>query len=319
MTETILLTGCAGFIAYHTGQKLLKRGYRVVGVDNLNDYYDVSLKKSRLGELKTNEAFTFYEEDVSDREEMSRIFDLHSFDAICNLAAQAGVRYSIENPFIYEETNIKGTLVLLELAREHDVQNFVGASSSSVYGGKESFPLSEDEEVDQPISVYAATKRSTELLGYTYHHLYDMKCVLLRYFTVYGPYGRPDMALFVFTERILNDRPIDVYNHGDMQRDFTYVEDIAEGTVAALEADLGYEIINLSNNEIRELMDFIHIIEETIGKEAEKNFMEKQPGEVEKTSASIEKAQRLLDYHPTTSLEEGIPEFIQWYRDFYNV
>ena len=315
----ILLTGAAGFIAFHTATKLLERGDSIVGVDNLNDYYDVKLKKARLEELKKHDNFTFYKADISDQQAMEEIFNKHKFDKVCNLAAQAGVRYSLENPFAYEQVNIKGLLVLLELAKKHNIKYFVGASSSSVYGGNTKMPFSEKDDVSTPISVYAATKRSNELICHVYNHLYGMKCILLRFFTVYGPYGRPDMALFIFTKNIFEGKPIDVFNHGDMQRDFTYVEDIANGTIAAIDSDLDYEIFNLGNNQTRKLSEFIDCIEKETGKKAEKNMMPMQPGDVPKTFADISKAKELLGYDPKTPIEVGIKKFVDWYKKYHKI
>ena len=250
---------------------------------------------------------------------MEEIFNKHKFDKVCNLAAQAGVRYSLENPFAYEQVNIKGLLVLLELAKKHNIKYFVGASSSSVYGGNTKMPFSEKDDVSTPISVYAAAKRSNELICHVYNHLYGMKCILLRFFTVYGPYGRPDMALFIFTKNIFEGKPIDVFNHGDMQRDFTYVEDIANGTIAAIDSDLDYEIFNLGNNQTRKLSEFIDCIEKETGKKAEKNMMPMQPGDVPKTFADISKAKELLGYDPKTPIEVGIKKFVDWYKKYHKI
>ncbi|RLC23023.1 MAG: protein CapI, partial [Deltaproteobacteria bacterium] len=292
----VLVTGAAGFIGFHVSRRLLDSGTPVVGVDNLNPYYDVSLKKSRLGILEAHDGFTFHHEDIQDLSAMRRIFRDASPDRICNLAAQAGVRYSLEDPFSYQKSNLEGFLNLLELAREFGVGNFVYASSSSVYGNNRKVPFSVDDRVDTPVSLYAATKKANELMAHAYHHLYDIPLTGLRYFTVYGPWGRPDMALFLFTRAILENRPINVYNYGRMKRDFTYIDDIVDGTIAALERPSPFEVFNLGNSDTVELMEFIRIIEEELGRTAEKNMMPLQPGDVPETSADIEKTRRLLGF-----------------------
>lgn len=316
----ILVTGAAGFIAFHTIQQLLERGDEVVGVDNLNDYYDITLKEARLAELRNHSRaknFLFFHADVADREAMERLFRKEPIDKVLHIAAQAGVRYSIENPYAYEEANNLGTLTLLQLCKEHGVGHFVFASSSSVYGGNEKTPFEEADPVDRPVSVYAATKRYNELLCHVYSQLYGIKCTCLRFFTVYGPWGRPDMALFKFTKAILAGEPIQVYGHGKHKRDFTYVADIVQGVIAALDKPLEYEIINLARGESRELMAYIDAIEKAIGREAKKKMLPKQPGDVDVTDADIAKARRLLGYSPTTSIAEGVQAFVDWYKEFY--
>ena len=315
----VLVTGAAGFIGFHVSRRLLDSGTPVVGVDNLNPYYDVSLKKSRLGILEAYDGFIFHHEDIQDLSAMRRIFRDASPDRICNLAAQAGVRYSLEDPFSYQKSNLEGFLNLLELAREFGVGNFVYASSSSVYGNNRKVPFSVDDRVDTPVSLYAATKKANELMAHAYHHLYDIPLTGLRYFTVYGPWGRPDMALFLFTRAILENRPINVYNYGRMKRDFTYIDDIVDGTIAALERPSPFEVFNLGNSDTVELMEFIRIIEEELGRTAEKNMMPLQPGDVPETSADIEKTRRLLGFNPRTSLREGVKKFLAWYREYYRV
>ena len=317
--QTILVTGAAGFIGFHLSRKLLEKGYRVVGVDNMNEYYDVSLKKSRLEILTPYPEFVFCKEDLENLSGIKKIFQTHAIDRVCNLAAQAGVRYSLENPFSYQKSNLEGFLNLLELAREYAVENFVYASSSSVYGSNEKTPFSVEDRVDNPVSLYAATKKANELMAHAYHHLFDFPCTGLRYFTVYGPWGRPDMALFLFTDAILHNRPIDVYNYGRMRRDFTYIDDIIDGTIAAIEKPHAYEVFNLGNSNTTELLEFIRIIEEELGMEAQKNMMPLQPGDIPATSADIQKSKEMLGFNPKTSIREGIRKFLVWYRKYYRI
>ena len=320
----ILLTGGAGFIGSAVAKKLLARGDEVVIIDNFNDYYDPKLKENRIkiylavGE-NSNPRLQVVRADIIDLPVLREIFEKNKFDKICHLAAQAGVRYSLANPFIYERVNVLGTLNLLELAREHKVQDFIYASSSSVYGGNTKVPFAETDSVDRPISLYAATKRADELMAHTYHHLFNINCVGLRFFTVYGPWGRPDMALFKFTKAILAGTPIDVYNHGNMERDFTYIDDIVAGTVAALDSGLQCEIFNLGNNNPVKLKYFISVIEKALGKTAQKNLLPLQPGDVPRTCADISKAKQMLNWEPKVKIEEGIEKFIEWYRDYYKI
>jgi len=309
----ILITGGAGFIGFHVAKALLERGDNVTIIDNFNDYYDVKLKEARIKELGNN--IEIIKADISDHSIMNSIFKNHKFNKICHLAAQAGVRYSLENPLEYEKSNILGTLVMLEIARKHNVKDFVFASSSSVYGNNKKIPFSEDDNVDNPVSLYAATKKSDELLAYTYHHLYKINCTGLRFFTVYGPFGRPDMAYFKFTKAILEDKPIDVYNYGKMKRDFTYISDITDGILAAIDHPFPYEIINLGNNKPIELSYFIKCIENALKKKAKKNMMPMQPGDVKITYANIKKAEKLLNYKPKVKIEEGINRFVEWYKE----
>lgn len=317
--NTILVTGAAGFIGFHVSRKLLEAGNLVVGVDNLNNYYDVSLKKARLDILRPYKDFIFYKEDIQNLLGLRAIFQSHQIDRVCNLAAQAGVRHSLKDPFSYQKSNLEGFLNLLEMAREYGVINFVYASSSSVYGSNTKVPFSEDDRVDTPVSLYGATKKANELMAYAYHHMFQIPSTGLRYFTVYGPWGRPDMALFLFTEAILNKKPINVYNYGRMKRDFTYIDDIVEGTIAALERPSLYEIFNLGNSNAIELLDFIGIIEDELGLEAQKNMMPLQPGDVLETSADIQKSKEMLGFSPKTSIREGIVKFLAWYRDHYGI
>lgn len=317
--QSILVTGAAGFIGFHLARRLLERGNQVIGVDNLNPYYDVTLKKARLDRLKPLNGFFFYKEDIQNLSGLKEIFQKHSIDRVCNLAAQAGVRYSLKDPFTYQKSNLEGFLNLLELAREYEISNFVYASSSSVYGDNPKIPFSVDDRVDSPVSLYGATKKANELMAHAYSHLFGIPCTGLRFFTVYGPWGRPDMALFLFTDAILNDRPINVYNYGRMKRDFTYVDDVVEGTMAALEKPFAYEVFNLGNSDPIELMDFIGIIEEELGREAQKNLMPLQPGDVLETSADIGKSKDMLGFSPKTPTREGIRKFLAWYRQYYKV
>jgi len=315
----ILVTGAAGFIGFHLSRKLLEMGNQVIGVDNLNPYYDISLKEARLDHLKPFQEFVFYKEDIQNLSGLKAIFQKHSIGQICNLAAQAGVRHSLKDPFSYQKSNLEGFLNLLELAREYGIANFVYASSSSVYGDSPKIPFSVDDRVDTPVSLYGATKKANELMAYAYSHLFGIPCTGLRFFTVYGPWGRPDMALFLFTDAILNNRPINVYNYGRMKRDFTYIDDVVEGTIAALENPFAYEVFNLGNSDPIELMDFIGIIEEELGREAQKNMMPLQPGDVMETSADIGKSKDMLGFSPKTPIGEGIKKFLTWYREYYKV
>ncbi|MBS3816271.1 MAG: GDP-mannose 4,6-dehydratase [Candidatus Thermoplasmatota archaeon] len=316
---TTLVTGSAGFIGFHVAERLLEEGKEVIGLDNLNDYYSRQLKKDRNSILKGYENFRFYREDLCDYEKLKEIFEENEIGRICNLAAQAGVRHSIEDPHAYQRSNLEGFTNVLEMARRNDVDNLVYASSSSVYGGNEEIPYSTEDDITKPVSYYAATKVANEVMAHSYSHLYDLPCTGLRFFTVYGPWGRPDMAMFKFTDRIVDDRPIDIYNYGDMKRDFTYVDDIVDGVVRSLEESFRYEIFNLGNNTPVELMDFVEILEEKLGMEAEKNMMPMQPGDMKVTYADISKSKEKLGYEPETDLEEGIERFVGWYKDYYEI
>lgn len=330
-----LVTGAAGFIGYNLCLRLLKAGYRVSGIDNLNPYYDVKLKEARLQQLTVYENFTFYQEDLSDRTAMADIFRRNRFDVAVNLAAQAGVRYSLENPHAYVDSNIVGFVNILEGCRHSKVGHLVYASSSSVYGANTKMPFSVHHNVDHPVSLYAASKKANELMAHTYSHLYGLPCTGLRFFTVYGPWGRPDMALFLFTKAILANRPIKVFNHGRMQRDFTYIDDIVEGVIrimgqtpdpdpawSGMAPDPGtsyapFKIYNIGNNNPVELIDFIKVIEKALGKNAEKEFLDMQPGDVPATYADIDDLMQAVGFQPATSIEEGIARFIEWYRSYY--
>ncbi len=310
--KTVLVTGAAGFIGSVTCEKFLEKGYRVVGIDNMNDYYDVSLKKYRVENLSKFENFEFYKIDIENIEALEVLFDFHKFDGVVNLAARAGVRYSIENPFIYVTTNTLGTTNLLELMARHGVKKFVLASTSSLYAGQK-MPFKEELPVNTPISPYAASKKGAEVMSYTYHYLYGIDVTILRYFTVYGPAGRPDMSIFRFIKWIDEGKPLEVYGDGTQKRDFTYVDDIAEGTVKGFEAQLGYEIINLGGNKPYELNTVISLIEGFLGKKAEKIYKSFHKADMKATWADIEKAKRVLRWEPRINLEEGLKRTVEWH------
>lgn len=336
----ILVTGAAGFIGYHLCEALLKRGFEVLGLDNINDYYSVDLKFDRLkqlgisrkdaeifnstcsGSLHGNQFF-FVRMKLEDRDALPRLFEQENIDVVCNLAAQAGVRYSLENPETYIDSNIVGFLNLLECCRNFKIKHLVYASSSSVYGLNEKVPFSTEDNVDHPISLYAASKKSNELMAHTYSHLFDIPTTGLRFFTVYGPWGRPDMAIFLFTDAIMNDRPIQVFNHGKMERDFTYVDDIVEGVARILAKPTTdrklYEIYNIGNNNAVPLSEFIEAIENHLGKKAEKEMLPMQPGDVERTWADVENLIADYDYRPETPVSIGIGKFVEWYKEYYRL
>jgi len=313
--KNVLITGGAGFIGSHLAKRLMDLGYQVIIVDNFNSYYDPQLKEERISKLLSGYDFKLYRTDIRDLESLRKVFLEHQIDMVCHLAAQAGVRYSLKNPFIYEETNVKGTLNLLDLAKEFKVEGFIFASSSSVYGGSKKIPFSESDPIFEPISLYAATKKAAEALVFTYHHLYKIPSTILRYFSVYGPFWRPDLALCKFVRAILNDETIEVYNFGKMKRDFTYIDDIVAGTISALEKNYPFEIFNLGNNHPIELNYFIESIEKLLGEKAKKILMPMQPGEVPVNWADISKAQKLLDYHPRVTIEEGLKKTIDWFKN----
>jgi UDP-glucuronate 4-epimerase len=333
----VLVTGAAGFIGFHVARLLLSRGDEVVGLDNLNDYYEVSLKESRLADLRTLPGFHFHRLDLVDREGLNRLFREHHPEAVVHLAAQAGVRYSIDHPEAYVESNLAGFVHILEACRHHAVSHLVYASSSSVYGGNTQMPFSIHDNVDHPISLYAATKKANELMAHTYSHLYRLPTTGLRFFTVYGPWGRPDMAVFLFTRAILEGRPIQLFNHGEMRRDFTYIDDIAEGVVRVMDRraepnpawsgdrpDPGtsaapYRIYNIGNNQPVELLRFVEILEEHLGKKAERVLLPMQAGDVPETYADVEDLVREVGFQPKTPIEEGLRRFVEWYRDYYQV
>jgi UDP-glucuronate 4-epimerase len=333
--KKILITGIAGFIGFHLGKKLLEDNWQVVGIDNVNDYYDVQLKIDRLKQFEGKKQFKFYKIDISDRDGMAEIFRQESFDCVVNLAAQAGVRYSLKNPYSYIDSNILGFTNILEGCRHNQVEHLVFASSSSVYGANTHMPFSVHQNVDHPMSLYAATKKANELMAHTYASLYKLPVTGLRFFTVYGPWGRPDMALFLFTKAILAGEPINVFNNGQMRRDFTYVDDIVQGVVRVIgkipEANprwrgdapdpatsyAPYKIYNIGNNNPVELLHFISIIEEELGKKAKKNMMPMQPGDVPATYADVDDLIHAVDFKPGTPLETGIKNFISWYLSYY--
>jgi UDP-glucuronate 4-epimerase len=348
----ILVTGTAGFIGFHLAKKLLERGDEVIGLDNINDYYEPSLKYNRLvdtgidkKEIRYNHLikssaypnYQFVKLELQDKENLFRLFEAQQFDRVCHLAAQAGVRYSITHPYAYLDSNMVGFMNIIEACRHNHIEHLVYASSSSVYGMNESMPFSTHDNVDHPISLYAASKKSNELMAHTYSHLYELPTTGLRFFTVYGPWGRPDMALFLFTRAILNDQQIDVYNNGNMQRDFTYIDDIIEGVVRVMDlppkgnpewsgkdpdpasSPAPYKIYNIGNNSPVHLMDFIKAIEEETGREAKKNFMPMQPGDVQKTWANVNDLIEDFGYKPQTDIRTGVKNFVEWYRAYYNI
>ena len=332
----ILVTGAAGFIGYHTSQALLSGGDFVVGLDNLNDYYSADLKRARLAQIDS-ENFHFVEGDLVDREALDRLFDEHRFERVVHLAAQAGVRYSLENPSAYIDSNLVGFGNILECCRHFETGHLLYASSSSVYGANKQQPFSVYHAVDHPVSLYAATKKANELLAHTYSHLYSLPTTGLRFFTVYGPWGRPDMAAYIFTKAIFEGSPINVFNHGKMQRDFTYVEDIVEAMVRLVDhiaepdsefdplapkpatSNCPYRVFNIGNNQPEELGRFIEVLEAAIGKEANKNFMPLQPGDVVSTFADVSGLERAIGFRPKTTIEEGIQSFVDWYRDYHQI
>ena len=333
--KKILVTGAAGFIGSHLSKRLLRRGDTVVGVDNLNDYYDVNLKLARLKGIEGIKGFKFVKMDISDKEGVKGLFAGEKVDCVVNLAAQAGVRYSLVNPYAYIDSNINGFLNILEGCRHNNVKHLVFASSSSVYGANTKMPFSVHHNVDHPVSLYAATKKANELMAHTYSSLYKIPCTGLRFFTVYGPWGRPDMALFLFTKAILEGKPIDVFNYGKMRRDFTYIDDIIESVVRVTDnvatpdpkwdgalpdsatSYAPYKIYNIGNNSPVELMRFIECLEDCLGKKAQKNLLPIQPGDVPATYADVDDLTRDVGFKPSTPIEEGIKRFVDWYKEFY--
>ena len=331
----VLVTGAAGFIGYHLSKRLINNGYKVIGMDNLNQYYDVTLKENRLSQLTSLENFSFFKADLTDKKAMEEIFASKEPDAVVNLAAQAGVRYSLVNPGAYVDSNITGFLNILECCRFGNIKHLVFASSSSVYGANTNMPFSIHHNVDHPVSMYAATKKANELMAHSYSHLFHLPCTGLRFFTVYGPWGRPDMALFLFTSAILKGEPIQVFNHGKMQRDFTYIDDIVEGVVRVMEKiaqpdptwhgdnpDPGtsycpYKLYNIGNNNPVKLIDFIEAIERAVGKKAKKEFMDLQPGDVPATYADVDDLIKDVGFKPDMPIKEGIQNFVDWYTVYY--
>ncbi|WP_148359321.1 NAD-dependent epimerase [Peribacillus simplex] len=320
--KTYLVTGAAGFIGMHLSKRLLENGCKVIGYDNLNDYYDVNLKMARLDILNEYEKFVFHKADLVDKNYLEKVFKDNKINIVINLAAQAGVRYSIENPDAYIQSNIVGYLNILEMCRHHKVEHLLYASSSSVYGANKKIPFSTEDRVDNPVSLYAATKKSNELMAHTYSHLYKIPTTGLRFFTVYGPYGRPDMAYYSFTKAIMSDTPIKVFNNGDMYRDFTYIDDIIDGVIRLIEnspvlgnKELPYKIYNIGNNKPEKLLDFIQAIEMAVGKEAIKEYYPMQPGDVYQTYADVHDLIQDVGFKPETSIQDGINNFMMWYRD----
>ncbi|WP_419421342.1 NAD-dependent epimerase (plasmid) [Legionella sp. D16C41] len=331
----ILLTGCAGFIGMHTALRFLTDEIKIIGIDNLNNYYDVNLKKARLARLTTSPDFKFYELDVSDKQAIKELFTQEKPDKVVHLAAQAGVRYSLINPHAYIDANIQGFMNILEGCRYHDVEHLVYASSSSVYGSNTCLPFDESQNIDHPISLYAATKKANELMAHTYSHLYNLPTTGLRFFTVYGPWGRPDMALFKFTQAILAGKPIDIYNHGKMIRDFTYIDDIVEGITRVTHktatahsnfnasmpnpaiSSAPYRVFNIGNNNPTPLIAYINALEEALGIQAQKNYLPMQPGDVPATASNTDALKEWVEFKPNTSISTGIKCFVDWYRSYY--
>lgn len=339
MSKTILVTGAAGFIGFHVCKVLLEQGHKVIGLDNINDYYDVNLKFARLNELgiaekdaakklqvvtssSYGERMVFVRMDLEDRTALPKLFDTYNIEAVCNLAAQAGVRYSLENPEAYADSNLTGFLNILECCRNYKVNKLVYASSSSVYGNSDAVPFEETANVDYPVSLYAATKKANELMAHAYSHLYGFETIGLRFFTVYGPWGRPDMAMFLFTEAILNDKPVKVFNNGDLSRDFTYIDDIVEGVVATLlkstQDTSPYKLYNIGNSQPVQLMEYIEAIETALDKKAIKKMMPMQPGDVKQTYANVSLLKKDFNYQPHTPVADGIAAFVAWYKEFYD-
>lgn len=334
---SILVTGAAGFIGYHLSKALCQRGETVIGIDNLNDYYDVQLKKSRLEQLSHFSEFSFAKVDIADLDSLANVFNNHSFSAVVNLAAQAGVRYSIDNPQAYINSNLVGFANVLEQCRQHTIGHLIYASSSSVYGANTVIPFAEHHPVDHPISLYAATKKSNEILAHSYAHLYSLPCTGLRFFTVYGPWGRPDMAYYKFAEKIMNNQPIDVYNHGDMGRDFTYIDDIVAGILRVIDqpattdvqwsseqpcpasSQAPYRVYNIGNGSPVRLLDFITTVEQALGRKADKVFHPMQPGDVKETFADTSRLNTQLNYKPQINLQQGIQHFVDWFVEYYAI
>jgi UDP-glucuronate 4-epimerase len=314
----ILITGGAGFIGSNLAKKLIDRGDKVVMIDNFNDYYEVQLKKDRIKKYLKGYDFKLYKGDIRDLKLLDKIFKTEKLDKVMHLAAMAGVRSSLEDPLLYEDVNVRGTLNLLEMARKYKIKNFVYASSSSVYGTNSKVPFSETDSVDTPVSPYAATKKATELLAHVYSHIYGLKTTGLRYFTVYGPWGRPDMGVFKFIANIIQGKTIEVFNHGKMRRNFTYIDDIVSGTIAVIDANLPCDVMNIGGDRDEALMDYIETVEKFAGKKAKKKMMPMQPGDVVSTVADIRKLKK-LGWKPTTRIESGVKSFVEWYREYYKM
>jgi len=333
----ILITGSSGFIGFYLSTLLVEKGYQVIGLDNMNHYYDIKLKEDRLTILNQYDNFTFHKVDLKDKQPVDNLFETYKPDYVINLAAQAGVRYSIENPYAYVDSNLIGFMNILEACRNYPIKHLLYASSSSVYGGNKVVPFSTNHNVDHPVSLYAATKKSNELMAHTYSHLYGIPTTGLRFFTAYGPWGRPDMAYFSFTKDIIEGNPIKVFNYGKMERDFTYINDIVKGIYKLIplvpkankewdetKDDLSssfapYKIYNIGNNQPIQLEKFISVLEEKLGKKAKKNYMEMQPGDVVRTYADISDLEKDIDFKPSTSIEDGLGKFVDWYKKYYNI
>jgi UDP-glucuronate 4-epimerase len=318
----IRVTGTAGFIGMHLAHRLLDAGHEIVGIDNFNDYYDVALKENRHRTLEQRAGYTGYRLDLCNREAMSDCFRNNPVERVCHLAAQAGVRYSLTHPHAYQESNLHGFLNILECCRHQKIQRLVYASSSSVYGGNTKLPFSEQDPVDSPVSLYAATKKANELMAHCYTHLYGLQTIGLRFFTVYGPWGRPDMAMWLFTKAMLEGKPIQVFNHGRMQRDFTFVDDIITGVQRSLLQDHSlepYEIFNIGNHRSENLLDMIHLLAQSLGRKPQMEMLPMQPGDVPATYADITRIQQKLGFSPTTPISEGIPRFVDWYMQYHNI
>ncbi|WP_138420519.1 NAD-dependent epimerase [Aquibacillus sediminis] len=332
---TILITGVAGFIGYHLANRLLTLGYSVIGIDNLNDYYDANLKRSRLNQLLNKERFNFYKVDIANYHQLNSIFKKHDSSIVIHLAAQAGVRYSLEHPFAYVDSNLVGFANILEVCRQHKSEHLIYASSSSVYGANRKLPFSTTDSVDHPVSLYAATKKANELMAHTYSHLFHLPTTGLRFFTVYGPWGRPDMAYYAFTKRIMENKEIEVFNNGDMKRDFTYIDDIVDGIIQILDyppkqspshkreksnssfSNAPYTIYNIGHNQPVHLMDFIATLEKLLGKKANLTFLPMQPGDMKETYADIDDLQADFGFSPRTPLKQGLAKFVNWYKTYY--
>ncbi|WP_299778152.1 NAD-dependent epimerase [uncultured Formosa sp.] len=338
-TKTILVTGAAGFIGFYVSKQLLELGHTVIGIDNINDYYDVNLKYARLAELgiqreqaekelnmsssvNFGDRMQFVRMNLEDRDALPNLFKSHAIDLVCNLAAQAGVRYSLENPNAYADSNLIGFLNILECCRHNGITKLVYASSSSVYGNSDAVPFQETANVDHPISLYAATKKANELMAHTYSHLYGFETIGLRFFTVYGPWGRPDMAMFLFTDAIINNKPIKVFNNGELSRDFTYIDDIVSGVLSTLlepsDSNQLYKLYNIGNSQPVKLLDYIEAIEDVIGKAAEKQMLPMQAGDVKQTYADVSKLKKQYNYQPKTNVKQGVSNFVTWYKNYYN-
>ncbi|EHL72237.1 NAD-dependent epimerase [Bacillus smithii] len=322
-SKSILVTGCAGFIGFHLTKRLLDEGFYVIGIDNMNDYYDTTLKYDRLKMVMNHPRFQFVKGSIENMELLENLFCWYDFDTVVNLAAQPGVRYSLENPHKYIQSNIVGFANILECCKKHKIPHLIYASSSSVYGNNKKIPFSVTDRVDNPISLYAATKKANELMAYTYSHLYHLPTTGLRFFTVYGPWGRPDMALFKFANAIVKQQPIEIYNYGNMKRDFTYIDDITESILRLINKEPSpespYKIYNIGNNQPVQLNDFIQVLEKHLGKKAIKKLLPIQPGDVPETFADIDELVKDIDYKPQVSIEEGIEKFVEWFKDYYKI